>query len=1321
MKKSIYIFTILVLLLSNQLVYSQQARFRHLKVEDGLSDNAITSIYQDTWGYLWIGTSDGLNRYDGYVIKKYYRNDFDIQSLPGNVIRDIFQDSKNRLWIGTNDGLARYIPEKDCFERYINENFESKEDQYVWDIFEDQQKIIWVGKMHSLETVDSDTKKFTSIYSREVTDSSFKQDKAFSKITQDKQGDMWFACGNLIEYNPLQNKLINHTIKPINSELPPLSNCKMLYLDSYNNLWVSTAQGVVKFNAATYQLDNNLSKARLSTSYISEFTEDLDKNVWFSSYRQAGQFLNGSHNTELYQNDSNDPYSLVDNNCTSIFVDRAGLVWIGTMSGLSKYDKHLQSFKIVRQNISKYQTELDNKKLQELIQKRDVVSLSSELSNDFQYIKTLPSNDVNQFFEDNLGRIWVTSDNGLSIWYRKYNWFKFYNSVKENPKTLQNNNCGRIFKDKKGRVWITHSNGLSLYNEFTEDFTKYDFSESSTSGIKVGVSSNLEIDDKNIFWGANRDGVFKIDIDNKVIKKYNSNNGFSTYDKRGLVFDKKGRIWVATVGSGVQVFDTVQKKVVKNYMPDETDPNSLSSIMIYTIHKDRRDRIWIGTKTGGVCLYNDKTDNFIIFREKDGLISNYIKGIIDDNNGNMWIATSRGLSHLNPQSKQITNYDISDGIVSNNLGQVAFYRSNSGEIFLGSNEGFNIFHPDSVKKNPFPPIVVITNITINNKTVETSAQGVIKKFVSDVDSLELDYSQNIFAFEFSAFHFSQPQKNKYAYKLDGFENEWVYTNADKHFASYSNIKQGEYLFRVKAANSDGVWSKSERTIYILIHPPYWETWWFRTLMVILIGGSAYTFYHIRITNIQRQKKKLEEKNIVLTSQKLQIESQTEELLSQSDNLKKANDSISKTYDNIQKISEFGQSVTATLNLASINSMIYDYVKTMMDTQVFGVGIYNPRLKQIVFQHYWIEDEKQESFSRPLTDKNSLAVWSLVHKKEIFINDYEHQIDDYITGNRTTFAKFKVNTVLYVPLILENRAIGVITVQHSNLHAYSQVDMQNIRSLSSYISIAFDNANVYELVRTKNDMINGSLRYAETIQQAILPHEEIALNFDNFIIYKPRDVVSGDFFWYHYLPENSQYFVAVVDCTGHGVPGAFMSMIGYSLLNKIVKEKGVTEPADILNELNQGVREALNQKESDNNDGMDVCLCSIRKIDTQTSEIVYSGAKRNLYVFENKNESFKFLKGNSHSIGGVRKRMESTFTQLTITLSAGDVLYLSSDGFTDQNNPNRKRMGSHLFASTIIQIAKLDMTQQREKFIELLDEHMSGTEQRDDITVVGIKI
>lgn len=443
-------------------------------------------------------------------------------------------------------------------------------------------------------------------------------------------------------------------------------------------------------------------------------------------------------------------------------------------------------------------------------------------------------------------------------------------------------------------------------------------------------------------------------------------------------------------------------------------------------------------------------------------------------------------------------------------------------------------------------------------------------------------------------------------------------------------------------------------------------------------------------------------------------------------IRKQKEEIEASYRNIQTIGEVGQKITATLDFENLIQIIHKNVNSLLDATVFGVGITNKAVNKIEFKKYIEKGETQSYFYESLDDHNKFSVWCLHNQKEVVINDLASEYTKYIYKEAFTPTEDMPKSLIYLPLIIENESIGVITVQSYKRNAYKDMDTTILRTLASYVSIALANSNAFEVIREKNRNITNSIRYAQTIQEAILPSDvEMGKYFDeHFTFFKPKDIVSGDFYWFSRVEplngEPERLFIAAVDCTGHGVPGAFMSMIGNTLLDETINQLQIHDTAQVLEKLNLAVKEALNQEDKTNDDGMDVCLCCVERNNDGTSKLTFTGAKRPLYYYQRSTGNIGVLKGDAKTIGGIQRK-KRVFHKKDLVLKKGDVIYLTSDGLVDQSNPMREKFGTKRFLKLLESNAELPLTEQERIIKETLIRYQASADQRDDILIVGVKL
>ncbi|MBN2521582.1 MAG: SpoIIE family protein phosphatase [Bacteroidales bacterium] len=1289
----------------------EQLKFRHYTTEEGMSHNQVYSVCQDHYGIMWFGTNKGLTKFDGYNFTIYKPDINDSASIQDILIRALYKDSKNTIWIG-GQHLSYYERDKDHFINLSN-IIDSIVIEGVNFFYEDSAGFLWISTTNGLFSYNLETKKVKSYFYLPDDPNSISSIN-INRIMEDSYGNFWICTrdGALEILNRETGKFKHFFSNPNNNKTISENHQTAIFQDSKGILWIGTYNnGLNRFNYSDSTFERIIiDKENSFSNRVRDIYEDTKGNLWFGTrgglylYNYKKNSFNRYAHTEHIQS------KLSHNSIFEIFEDNNQGLWITTFAGGVNY------------------ADLNQKKFITYTKKPD----DNYFLNDAV---------VYSFAEDKNKNIWVgTEQGGINILNIETGKFSYLSNDPENPNSLCNNDIKKMVFDNHSNLWIGTYDGLDYYNTKTKTFTHYK-ADKKHGSLTHSRIYEVFIDSKNNLWISNNAGI-------NLMKK-GSKNFINAFSSRlySIIEDNEKNILAAN-GNIIMRF---------NYMTNQFEPyfeiteKSQEVNLTNVIYQDSKGNFWFGRDLG-ITYLNNTTKDIINYEAQDGLYTYAVYGIIEDNNKNLWLSGNNGLvKFVNAiDSANIPNFKIylkADGLQGKQFNYNAYFKAADGKIYFGGIKGFSSFYPEMIIENKKVPNVIITNINIFNKPVEIDQKIhnriIINKSISELDHVILSYKDYIFGFEFAGIHYSIPEKNNYAYYIEGFENEWNYTDAIRRLANYTNLPGGDYVFKVKAANCDGIWNEDPIELKVTIQPPFWRTWWFIITLTLFIIGSAITFYFIRINQIKRQKEELEKQVAIRThelkeanselkmqkeeilTQNEEIQQQSEELATQRDALEEQNKKIETAYKSIQLLSEFGKKVTSTLNLDAINDIIYNYVNSLMDAAAFGIGIYCVTKKAIEYTAFFEKGEKKPYFNLPVNKKNSLAIWCFKNRKEILINDYESEHKKYIDKKGDFKTSEHPQSAIYLPLTIENRAIGVVTVQSYKKNAYSENDINNLQSLASYISIALDNANVYDIIKEQNIHIKSSIEYAKSIQNSILPTEKDLNKYLNyFIIFKPRDIVSGDFYWF--LPvvtqvEKEQLFFAVADCTGHGVPGAFMSLIGNRLLNEIVNQKRVLNPAQILELLNVGVSLALKQDQTDNNDGMDVCLCRFEKEINNRIKICFSGAKRPLYYYKKSNNKIEILKGDRKSIGGIRaKRSKLFYTNKELIMEKEDIIYLSSDGFVDQNAPNRKKFGTYKLLNILENIKDDPLEKQKEKLEKEIMTYMENTEQRDDITLIGLK-
>ena len=617
-------------------------------------------------------------------------------------------------------------------------------------------------------------------------------------------------------------------------------------------------------------------------------------------------------------------------------------------------------------------------------------------------------------------------------------------------------------------LWIgTKSDGLCKFDKETELFTHYRHKLDDSTSLSYNDIKSICEDSYGGLWVGTDEGLNRMDRHSGKFVRYTKFNSNIKNAIRKIYEDKTGKLWVGT-SEGLYRYNR-DKNTFDVFLHDTHDTSTISNNYILSILEDAFGRLWIGT-LNGLNKYNKETQTFTQYHEDDGLPNGAIYGILEDGNNNLWLSTNKGVSRFNPQNKTFRNYTIKDGLQAEQFHRVA-YKNTYGRMFFSGPNGYNAFYPDSIFDIEYLPSVVIVDFKIFNKSIrvgeELDTRIILKKNIINTKEIILSYKDYVFSFRFAALDYTSPKDIKYAYIMEGFEKEWNYTSANRRFATYTNLPHGKYTFRVRATNSDGLWSKDETAIEVIITPPFWKTWWFRVMAFLVIVGSLYLWYKSRINNIKRQKKELEQ----------QVKERTAKL--------------EKSYNNVKQLSEIGNEITASLSLELIINIVYANVNTLMNADIFGIGIYNSETEAIDFENTKEKAETLAFYSFNINDETWLSTWCFKNQKEVLINDFKLEYKKYLPNYSLPKEGEIPESVVYIPLNVKEKQIGVITVQSFNKDAYKDYHIDILRNIGVYTAIALDNTEAYNQIELQAENLKETnVQLEESHEETQLLNEEL---------------------------------------------------------------------------------------------------------------------------------------------------------------------------------------------------------------------------------------
>ena len=819
-------------------------RFQHLTIEDGLPQNSVLAIHQDSSGFMWFGTEVGLARYDGYNLKVFKHEAGNSNSLSQNYITKIVEDDQDNLWIGTRRGGLNYFNTKtEQFTRYRHQdgNINSLSHDYIYTITKDNQGNLWIGTVGGgLNYFNIKTKQFTHYRHQENIPTSLSHDNVLS-IIEDNHDNLWIGTANGLNYFNIKNaKFTPYHHQPDN--LNSLSHDAVFSVieDSKNNLWIGTRDGLNHFNTKNKLFthyshkENDLNS--LSHGLVYSVIEDSQGNIWAGTSGGGLTFFNTKKQQfTQHRYQTNNPNSLSSNNIFRIVEDEQSNIWIGTVGGGLNY------FNIKNESFTHYQNQTHN-------------------------VNSLSHNNVFSIIENNQGDLWLgIQGGGLNYFNSKNNKFTHYRHQEDNSNSLSSDLAFCVIEDKNGNIWIGTNRGVNQFNVKNKEFTHYQNQPNDSNSLSNNTVTSMIEDSKGNLWFGTYRGINHFNTTNKKFTHYrhqaNNSNSLNNNSVLSMIEDNQGNFWFGTTG-GLNHFNTKTEQFT-HYRHEANDSNSLSNDTVLSITEDSRGNIWVGTYDG-LNMFDTKFKKFKSYNKLHGLPDNVIYSTEEDKLGYIWISTNQGLSRMDPKAETFKSYNVSDGLQSNEFNIGASFKSKTGELFFGGINGLNRFYPENSKDDTQPPKVVITNMLLLNKSVpilsidtpkiKNNADFHLTKAIHETKAITLTHRDNVIAFEFSVLHFRNTKKNNFAYQLAGWDKDWVYTDYKNRRATYTNLPHGDYTFRVKASNSDGYWNEEGASLKITVLPPPWKTWWAYTLygLTLLIIIFAYIRSQQRKLIFERQ-------------------------------------------------------------------------------------------------------------------------------------------------------------------------------------------------------------------------------------------------------------------------------------------------------------------------------------------------------------------------------------------------------------------------------------------------------------------------------------
>lgn len=1135
------------------------------------------------------------------------------QGLVQSQVLSISQDKKGFMWMATKGGGVSKFDGNNFTSYTIYEGLPSN---HVWKIYCDSKGIIWAGTSEGLAVFKNNR------FERVKTAYGLRDDEILD-IIEDKNGNIFFGTKN---YGVVVFDGVNYRNYAINDGLG-FSSVNRLYVDSKGIVWIgSYGYGLAKYNGVKFE--NLTNRTKLLGVIISEIFNDINGQLIVCT--EAGMFkLQG----EVFV-----PYEkeFIATNINSVKIDKNKITWYSNLgSGLIAEDSTGHCFYFREEN-------------------------------------GLPSNYLFSLFIGSSDKLWVASD---GAGFASYEGERFIHFNKSN--ILLNNNVKSIAKANDGSYLFATEEGITRYYYETQKTYHY----TNENGLKEENVNCIDVAPSGIIWAGTESGILRIDPE---LGKENFRFFPLDATTLSIYVESENKIWAGT-DAGILICNG--NGIYKRFK------DSIPNTIVYRI-KGGKDKVLFCTDISLSTYDGKKLSNYKIADSKG---TKEIIDVWEMNNGSYWLATNRGLTYVdrnldkthytsreglgsvnlymvyffknslwaggdhgldkitlneNMEISEIKHFDKEEGFIGTQCNAAAFFME-PNRMWIGTIKGVSIYQPEFDFPNTKKPKIHLVNIKLNYETVNWETlfpNTVVKDNVPF--NLTLPYDKNNLLFEFSAIDFVNPEKLKYQFKLEGFNSDWLPLTSESN-VSYTNLSPGEYTFKVKAINSDGVWSDVYQYKFT-IDVPFWKSTLFYFILFSSILLIIYLFINFRTRQLNRSKRKLEE---TVRKRTLEINKQKSELEKLSIVADKMNDGV---------------------------------VICQPDGKIDWINDGFKRMTGYSFGEFVSSEMGSKKFLQELSSHKEidLIVKGFLTNKEPFIYDSNHLTKD---GN-----------------VMWTRAALTPIYNDKN-------ELLKIVALYSDIT---DHIRYEETLSQTNKDLTDSIVYAKKIQEAILPERTLMDNSfnDYFIYYNPRDIVSGDFYWYSKI--NGMLILAIADCTGHGVPGAFMSMIGNEFLHQIINNSANTHPDLILTQLNQRVTQALHQGGGDNDsrDGMDIAICSIN---LNTLFCRFAGAHIPMFLIRG-GELLEF-EASKESIGG-RNDSEKVFLMNELNLQKGDCIYFTTDGYIDQfGGNNGKKLMRKRWKELIKRYAHLTMKDQYTMLYELHHDWRGNKKQTDDILIVGIRI
>jgi signal transduction histidine kinase/ligand-binding sensor domain-containing protein/CheY-like chemotaxis protein len=835
MGRILIFYSALIIGVANTVVSQNQLSFYHITMDKGLSNNSINSTHICKRGFVWIATETGLNRFDGYNFRVYTHDPDNPRSLSSNRVRNMVEDSLGNIWIANLSGISKYNWETDDFTVYLHDpqNPMSIINNTPQNIGIDSKQRIWILTSHGISILDDQNNTIKHLVPEPENPNSLVSETAVW-FMEDNQGRYWIATRNgLSIYDEGRNRFTNFRKGSGTSSGLITDRLSSVYQDSKGRIWIGSYSGLMLWNESTKSFKHYVNEpgnpSSIINNQINSITESRNGELWMGTSGGLTRYNESEDNFTNIVRRPFDPESLSNIDINHILFDENNIMWVSSrFGGVNVYDPGLRKFTHYRNN------PLD--------------------------ANSLADNNVTSFAEDRNGNIWVGVDGGgLNYLNRSTNSFNRYLADGRMSNWLPNNKVLALMADSRGNIWIgMWRAGLSMYNPRTNTFRNFRHDPNNPNSLLENNVFYIYEDINGEIWVSEWSGglsIYNYETNSfkRIYPMTDPAEGLPASATNHITRDSNDNIWLVHESGGLSRYDRENEKFIR--YTSTTYPSLIENEAIFCFHEDRAGRYWLGTAYG-IVLFDPLGNNQKVYTIKDGLANNNVIGILEDDEGYLWLSTYNGLNRFDPDNVSFRNYETADGLQGNQFNRWAFKRLSSGELLFGGVNGFNLFNPADVTVNHNIPPVYIVDFKLFNEEVPIGPNSILSQNIVTSKSITLRHWQNVISFEFAALNFRHPEKNQYRYMLEGFNDSWINLRNERQVSF--NLNPGRYTLRIIASNNDGLWNEVGTSLTIRVIPPFWLTWWFFGLCILLIASIIWLFIKHREKALIRDKEVMQE-------------------------------------------------------------------------------------------------------------------------------------------------------------------------------------------------------------------------------------------------------------------------------------------------------------------------------------------------------------------------------------------------------------------------------------------------------------------------------